>query len=59
MKPCKSIVSSFVHQATVSGMILRKFEKRPPNKHSEKKINGNSFFVTHYRSKRVACELDV
>ena len=37
MKPCESIVSSFVHQAAVSCMILRKLKKRPPNKHSGKK----------------------
>ena len=37
MESRKSIVSSFVHQAAVSCMVLRKFEKWPPNKHSAKK----------------------
>lgn len=31
----KSTVSSLVHQAAVSRMVLRKVEKRPPNEHSK------------------------
>ncbi len=55
MEPSKCIVSPFVHQAAVSCMVLRKFEKWSPNKHSAKKVKeGNSLSTMYTRRGSIA-----